>query len=352
MRDHISLEISKSRLNDSPINSLRLAAHGELGQAAIQAVEEHARLAQLLTGDVAALATGTALGQSTAHLRSQAKLLARLDYVENRARANALHVFQIGAHVAAIGVWRVRALGAKIVELLVVRIQDNLLFVRIFERLCPRNDLPDPESSLNFSDHRFFFQTNTYHYFSTAFLQLGRRIRSSHYRRASTESRNVTAQHIHEDRFRHIVGIVTRHNHVETQSNCGAIESLTSEDAAEGAVVLQPDLLDNLVHSPAVELSIGENGERHRVLLVGGVSPNRRQRVVAIAADAFVDRDELELESVAMAIVERTHEACQDGRVFAARCADADAHAGAKERRVADDLVHFAFECGEEAALA
>ena len=74
------------------------------------------------------------------------------------------------------------------------------------------------------------------------------------------------AHTVHEYSLRDIVSIVTGDYMVNVQHRSTSIQGLTSEYATERAVVLLPDLGDNGVHSPAVELVVAEDLQRQVVL--------------------------------------------------------------------------------------
>ena len=53
--------------------------------------------------------------------------------------ADGLEVLQVGAREPAVGIRRVDALGGEVVKLAEVGVHDDLLLVRVFERLAPRD---------------------------------------------------------------------------------------------------------------------------------------------------------------------------------------------------------------------
>ena len=97
---------------------------------------------------------------------------------------------------------------------------------------------------------------------------------------------------------------------------------LTAKHPAKGAVVLEADFLDDLVHRPAVELLVGEDRQRQPVLVP--VPLDRLETVVPVAGDALVDGDEHQVQAVVEALVQRLHHVGEDRGIFAARGTDAD----------------------------
>ena len=78
---------------------------------------------------------------------------------------------------------------------------------------------------------------------------------------------DVAPQDIHNDRLRDVIRVMARHYLVDPQLHGAPVQGLAPEHAAEGAVVLEPDLGHNLVHGPAIEILIGENFERDSILV-------------------------------------------------------------------------------------
>ena len=71
---------------------------------------------------------------------------------------------------------------------------------------------------------------------------------------------------VHEHRLGDVVRVVARDDMVDAERRRTAIERLAPKDAAEGAVVLAPDLRDDGVHRPAIEHVVAEDLEREAVL--------------------------------------------------------------------------------------
>ncbi len=61
---------------------------------------------------------------------------------------------------------------------------------------------------------------------------------------------------VHQHRFRNIVCVVAGYDMVDIEDSSSSIESLPPEDTAECAVILFPNLRDDRVHSPPVQLVI------------------------------------------------------------------------------------------------
>lgn len=73
---------------------------------------------------------------------------------------------------------------------------------------------------------------------------------------------------VHKDGFCDVVRVVASYYVIDVEYRCTPVESLSSEDAAECAVVLLPDLRHYSVHGPAVKLVVREDLERHVILLL------------------------------------------------------------------------------------
>lgn len=136
----------------------------------------------------------------------------------------------------------------------------------------------------------------------------------------------------------------------DTQPRRAPVQRLPPEDAAVGAVALFADLCHDLVHGPAVELVVADDGEGEGVLQ--SVAFDAFEAVVAVAFDAFVDGEQDEVEAVVVALVEGLEDRGEDGGVFAAGGADGDALAAVEEGVGGDGVVDLGFEDGEEAGLA
>lgn len=150
-------------------------ADAELRQASVQPLQQHTGLAQRLAGDVATAVTCSL--HRHLHAVPHGEVLPRVDDVDDGARPHALQVLQEGPGVASVSVGRVDALGGEVVQLFEVRVQDDLLLVRVFERLAARHD-------------------------SVAFAGRGDG-------GAAAQSSNVATQDVHQNRLRNVVGVVT-----------------------------------------------------------------------------------------------------------------------------------------------
>ncbi len=73
---------------------------------------------------------------------------------------------------------------------------------------------------------------------------------------------------VHKDRLCDVVGIVAGYDVVYTERSSTAVQRLPPEDPAKRAVVLLSDRRDDPVHRPSVQLVVGEDLERHVVLLL------------------------------------------------------------------------------------
>lgn len=137
---------------------------------------------------------------------------------------------------------------------------------------------------------------------------------------------------------------------LDAQTGSTTIESLPSEDTAVSAVALLPDLGDDLVHCPAVELVVADYGEWHVIL--DCISLHGLKGVISITFYAFVDGEEEEIEAIVVAFIEGFEDGGQDGGVFTSRSANGNAFTGAEEGIGGDGVVNFGLEEGEEAILA
>lgn len=107
-------------------------------------------------------------------------------------------------------------------------------------------------------------------------------------------------------------------------------EAPSSDLPGRGArtVVLQADLAHDLVHRPAVQVSIGHDHQRDLVLVLVALHRLHAasqhapaplagfphfQRVVAVAGDPLVDGEEEEVEAVVVTQVQQRQHVRQDG---------------------------------------
>ena len=236
--------------------------------------------------------------------------------VNDRAGSNRLKILNKSASVAAIRVRRVDALGGEVVETLEVGVHDNLLLVCVLERFATRNGP----------------------------------LHASRDRRAPLQSTDITTQNIHKHRLGNVVRIVTGDEFIDAEQHATAIERLASKNAAKCAIVLTAHLFDDLVHSPPVQLFVGDHLERKVVAEL--IALDTLERVVTVAGDAFVNREQDQLDAIVVTFVELLEHIGEHGRVLAATGADADALASLEELRLADCLVDFFFEYEEEALSA
>lgn len=88
---------------------------------------------------------------------------------------------------------------------------------------------------------------------------------------ASTKSK-TTLQQVHNNSFSDIISIVSCDNFVSFQLDSSSavkmsllFQSLSSEDSTVGAVIFETYLGHHIVHSPIIEISVGENSQRKTV---------------------------------------------------------------------------------------
>lgn len=92
------------------------------------------------------------------------------------------------------------------------------------------------------------------------------------------------------------------HHFAATQFHRPSFESLSSEYPTVGAVVGLTNGLDDLVHSPAIEFLIREYFERKLLFLL--VALDSLQRIIAVALDALINGEHVELDPVVVLVVE------------------------------------------------
>jgi hypothetical protein len=156
----------------------------------------------------------------------------------------------------------------------------------------------------------------------------------------------VSALTVHENCLRDIVCVVSRHHVPHAQPRGPAIQRLPSEHAAVCAVALLAHLLYDLVHSPAIQLSISQYRQVHLVLL--RISLDRLQAIISVTLDALVDGQQYEVETIIISLVQCLEHASQYSAVLAARCAYCDSLATREKRICGNGVVDF----GDEAVFA
>lgn len=107
-------------------------------QTAIQPLQQHARFAERLAGDVATAAAGSL--DRHLHPVAHRQVLAGVDDVHYRTGSYTLQVLEKGPGVASIGIGGVDALSGEVVQLLKIGVQNDLLFVGVFEWFAARHD--------------------------------------------------------------------------------------------------------------------------------------------------------------------------------------------------------------------
>ena len=187
-----------------------------------------------------------------------------------------LQIFDVCPGVAAVRVGAVDALRAKVVQLLEVSVHHDLLLVRVLERLAAR-------------DH------------GAALLALLRGLPGPRGDgRAALQPSDVPAQDVHDDGLGDVVRVVPRHDLGHAELHRPAVQRLAPEHPAEGAVVLEPHLGDDLVHGPAVQVLVGEDLQRNLVLV--SVPLHGLQTVVPVAGDALVNGQQNQLQLVVVPV--------------------------------------------------
>lgn len=73
---------------------------------------------------------------------------------------------------------------------------------------------------------------------------------------------------IHQHRLCNIIRIMSRHDMIHIEGRCSSVQRLSPEHATESAIVLFSYCRDDSIHCPPVELVIGEDLERHVILLL------------------------------------------------------------------------------------
>ena len=239
-----------------------------------------------------------------------------MNNVNDGAGSYSLQVFEVGPCMATVGVGRVDTLSGEVVELLEVGVHYNFLLVGVFEGLGAR------DGSLTTGGDG----------------------------RAAPQTSHVSTQDIHEDRLGNVVGVVSRHDLVNSQHGRSTIQSLSTKHPAERAVVSEADGRHDAVHGPAVEVLVGEDLQRDPVLTL--VPPDGLEGVVSVTSDPLVDGEQEKVQPVVVALVEDLHEVGQHRGVLPARRSDGY-HVASREEAVGHDgLVDFRLNCLEETLLA
>ena len=111
----------------------------KLGFSPIQTIEENTSLAEALAGDIPAFQTRSLRWQLD--IFAELEFLAGFDYIEYGEGTDAFEIFDVGADVATVGVWRVNAFGGEVIEAFEMRVHDDFLLVGVFERFGARQGL-------------------------------------------------------------------------------------------------------------------------------------------------------------------------------------------------------------------
>ncbi len=127
------------------------------------------------------------------------------------------------------------------------------------------------------------------------------------------------------------------------------VERLPPEHTAKRAVVLRADRLHNIIHGPTVEVFVREHVERNAVRLL--VALDRVERVVSVARDALVDRQQTQVEAVVIPLVQQCDDVGEDRRIFPARSRQGHALPSREQLVGADCVVDLGFK-GQVEALA
>lgn len=272
--------------------------HGDprLGSAFLEPLQQHARLAYPVAGQVpaplapvavheigvaAAAATASGGGGFAQFFWFQHQVLAARNDVHDAAGSHGFEVLHQLSRRASEGLWRIRALGGEIVQLLVVGVQHDLLLVRIFKRLGPLD---------------------------------GRALALRHDRGRLLESRNVPAQDVHQHRFGHVVGVVARDYMLDAQLGRSSVQRLATEYTTIRARIPDTCGLHYLVHRPVVQIPIGEYLQGQIVLLL--VSLDRSQRVVPVPDNTFVDAQKHNADAIFVSLIQELQNVRQHRRVL------------------------------------
>ena len=108
----------------------------------------------------------------------------------------------------------------EIVQLLEIRVHDNLLLVSVLERFTPGNGS----------------------------------LCTRRYGGTSLQASHVAAENVHDHRLRDIIRVVTSHYFVNSKRHRTAVESLAPENAAKSTIILETNLRYNFIHGPPVQV--------------------------------------------------------------------------------------------------
>mmetsp|Transcript_6508 Transcript_6508/g.18718 ORF Transcript_6508/g.18718 Transcript_6508/m.18718 type:complete len:265 (+) Transcript_6508:309-1103(+) len=260
------------------------AADAQARQPLVQTLQQHARLAHSLTCHVAT--AGALLGYGGrgcivgAALESQ--LGRRLDDVENGPRPCCLKILDVGACQAASSEGCIQALSGEVQELLEVRVHHDLLLKAVLERFGSRQRATAPRGCGG----------------------------------ASAQPGNVASQHIQQHGFCDVICVVARHDAVRLCEDSSPIQSLSPQHTTVRAIILGADLPHDVVHRPPVQLLVGDHRERYAILDL--ILLHRGQRVISVATDPLVYRQQEKVPPRIVSPVESGQHVCKYGGVLAA----------------------------------
>ena len=135
--------------------------------------------------------------------------------------------------------------------------------------------------------------------------------------RSPCQSRQVASQQIHHYCFSNIVSIVSCDYVFYSKACSSSVKGLSTKNATVCTVALFPNLLDNLVHGPSIKFIVANNLQGHIVL--HSITLHGFKAIISVAFDAFVDRQEHEVEAVTMTFIKCLQDRSEDGGVLTAR---------------------------------
>ena len=76
-----------------------------------------------------------------------------------------------------------------------------------------------------------------------------------------TQSEEIASEDVHVHGLSDVVGVMSRQDFVSSYFHSTSIESLSSENATESAVISQPNDFDDFIHSPPIKFFVRHDGE-------------------------------------------------------------------------------------------